>query len=130
MPIKKLEEWNSGILESCGEDNSNTPLLQHSNIFTPRCFYGGFTHNMHIQIKYLVTLRERTGKRQEHVSFSQGSTLHDVAAWLNDQYIFALPDPRIITMLNGKEWNLYPQKWSTEVQDGDVITLFPPISGG
>lgn len=85
---------------------------------------------MHIQINYLVTLRERTGKRQERVILPQGSTLHDVAAWLNGQYTLALPDPRIITMLNGKEWNLYPQKWFTEVQEGDVITLFPPISGG
>jgi MoaD family protein len=85
---------------------------------------------MHIQVKYLVTLRKRTGKRQERVSFSQGSTLHDVATWLNEQYALSLPNPRIITLLNGKEWNLYSQKWSTEVQEGDVINLFPPISGG
>ena len=85
---------------------------------------------MHIQIKYLVTLRERTGKRQERVSFPQRSTLHDVAAWLNEQYTLSLATPRIITLLNGKEWNLYPQQWSTEVQEGDVINLFPPISGG
>ncbi len=85
---------------------------------------------MDIEIKYLVTLRKRTGKRQERVSFSQGSTLRDVAAWLNNQYSLALPDPRIITMLNGKEWNLYSQKWSTDVQEGDVITLFPPVGGG
>ena len=85
---------------------------------------------MYIQIKYLVTLRKQTGKRQERVSFTQGSTLHDVAAWLHDQYAISLPAPRIITLLNGKEWNLYPQKWSTVIQEGDVITLFPPVSGG
>ena len=85
---------------------------------------------MHIQIKYLVTLRKRAGKRQERVSFSQGSTLHDVATWLNERYAISLPDSHIIAMLNGKEWNLYPKKWSTELQEGDVINLFPPISGG
>ena len=85
---------------------------------------------MHIQIKYLVTLRKRTGKRQERVSFPKRSMLHDVAAWLNEQYALSLPNHRIITLLNGKEWNLYPQKWSTEVQEGDVISLFPPVSGG
>ena len=85
---------------------------------------------MHIQIKYLAFLKEETGKRQERVSFPQSSTLQDVAAWLNAQYAFSLPTPRIITFLNGKEWNLYPQKWSTELQDGDEINLFPPISGG
>ena len=85
---------------------------------------------MHIQIKYLVTLRDRTGKRQERVSFPQRSTLHDVAAWLNEQYALSLPNPRTVTLLNGKEWNLYPKKWSTEVEGGDVITLFPPVSGG
>jgi molybdopterin converting factor small subunit len=85
---------------------------------------------MHIQIKYLAFLKEQTGKRQERVSFPQGTTLQDMAVWLNAQYALSLPNPRIITFLNGKEWNLYPQKWSTKVQEGDEICLFPPISGG
>ena len=85
---------------------------------------------VNIQIKYLVTLRERTGKRQEQVSFPQGSTLQNVAEWLNEQYALSLPDPQIMAILNGRGWEQYSQKWSTEIQEGDAICLFPPISGG
>jgi molybdopterin converting factor small subunit len=85
---------------------------------------------MHIQIKYLVTLRRRTGKRQERVNFPQESTLYDVAAWLNKHYAISLPTPHVVAMLNGKVWDLYPQKWSTEIQEGDEICFFPPVSGG
>ena len=86
--------------------------------------------NINIQIKYLVTLRDRTGRREEEVSFPQGSTLRDVAEWLNEHYEFSLPNPQIMTILNGRGWEQFPQKLSTEIQNGDVICLFPPISGG
>jgi len=85
---------------------------------------------MHIQIKYLVTLRDVTGKRQERVSLPPESTLRDVAAWLDERYAISLPAPQIIAMLNGTVWELYPQKWSTEIHEDDEICLFPPVSGG
>ena len=80
--------------------------------------------------RQLGKVRKLTRKRQEHVSFPQGSRLHDVAVWLNERYAISLPTPQIIAMLNGKVWDLYPQKWSTEIQEGDEICLFPPIIGG
>lgn len=86
--------------------------------------------NVNIQIKYMVSLRDRTGISQENVSFVQGSTLQDVAAWLNSRYEFSLPDPRIMAILNGRGWAQYPHKLATEIHNGDVICLFPPISGG
>ena len=85
---------------------------------------------MKIQIKYLVTLRDRTGRREEQVNFPQGSNLRDVAEWLNERYALSLPNPQIMAILNGKGWEQFPQKLSTEIRDGDVICLFPPISGG
>jgi molybdopterin converting factor small subunit len=78
----------------------------------------------------MVNLKDRTGKRQEQVNFPQGSTLQDAAEWLNERYVISLPNPQIMTILNGRGWDQYPQKWSTEIQDGDVICLFPPIGGG
>ena len=85
---------------------------------------------MTIQIKYMVSLRDRTGISREEGNFPQGSTLEHVAEWLNSRYEFSLPDPKIMTILNGKGWDQYPLKWATEIQEGDVICLFPPISGG
>ena len=85
---------------------------------------------VNIQIKYMVSLRDRTGISQEQVRFSQGSTLQDVATWLNARYEFSLPNPGIMAILNGRGWEQLPLKWATEIREGDVICLFPPISGG
>ena len=85
---------------------------------------------MTIHIKYMVSLRDLTGIPQEACNFPQGTTLQHVAEWLNSRYELSLPDPKIMTILNGKGWDQYPLKWATEIQEGDVICLFPPISGG
>lgn len=83
-----------------------------------------------VQVKYLATLRDRTRRRQEEVSFPLGATLQDVAGWLNEQYNLSLPSPQVMATLNGHGWNQLPLKLSTRIQEGDVIFLFPPIAGG
>ena len=83
-----------------------------------------------VQIKYLVNLREHTGKSQEKISFPQGATLRDVAEWLNAHYNLSLPNPQIMAILNGKGWEQFPLKLDTKLQEEDVICLFPPVSGG
>jgi MoaD family protein len=83
-----------------------------------------------VQIKYLAALRDRTGCRQEEVSFPPGATLQDVAAWLNGQYDLSLPNPQVMATLNGRGWEQFPSGLSTEIKEGDVICLFPPIAGG
>jgi molybdopterin converting factor small subunit len=71
-----------------------------------------------VQIKYLAALRDRTGRKREEVSFPSGATLRDVAEWLNQHYALSLPNPQV------------PLKLSTEIREGDIISLFPPIAGG
>jgi len=86
--------------------------------------------NVKILLKYFISVRDKTGKKEESAEFSAGSTLADVAAWLNKHYGFTLPDPRIIATLNGKGWEQHQEKLSTELHEGDTVCLFPPISGG
>ena len=86
--------------------------------------------NFKVQIKYLAALRDQTGRRQEEVSFSAGATLQDVAEWLNQRYALSLPKPQVMATLNGRGWEQFPSKLSTEIQEGDIICLFPPIAGG
>lgn len=86
--------------------------------------------NIKVQIKYLVTIRDRTGRRQEEISFPLGSVLRDVAEWLNKRYALSLPNREIMATLNGRGWNQFPLKLSTEIKEGDTICLLPPISGG
>lgn len=83
-----------------------------------------------VTIKYLVSLADKVGKRKETVGFEKGSSLKDLAGWLDVQYNLALPDPRIMTVLNGKGWEQYPEKMSRKLENGDTVLLFPPIAGG
>lgn len=83
-----------------------------------------------VTIKYLVSLAEKTGTREDTVRFKRGSTLQDLVVWLEEQYDLNIPDPRIMTVLNGKGWEQYPEKLSTELKKGDTVLLFPPIAGG
>lgn len=83
-----------------------------------------------VQIKYLASLRDRTGRRQEEVTFPAGATLGDVAWWLNRRYGLSLPSPQVMAVLNGRGWEQFPARLSTEVGEGDVIALFPPLAGG
>ena len=83
-----------------------------------------------VQIKYLAALRDRTGRKREEVRFPSGATLWDVAEWLNQHYALSLPNPQVMATLNGRGWEQFPLKLSTEVKEGDIISLFPPIAGG
>jgi MoaD family protein len=83
-----------------------------------------------VQIKYLAALRDRTGRKREEVSFPSGATLRDVAEWLNQHYALSLPNPQVMAILNGRGWEQFPLKLSTEIKEGDIISLFPPIAGG
>ncbi len=86
--------------------------------------------NVKVRIKYLAALRDRTGRRQEEISFPLGATLQDVVGWLNQRYTLSLPNPQVMATLNGRGWEQYPSKLSTEIMEGDIICLFPPIAGG
>ncbi len=83
-----------------------------------------------ISIKYLVTIRDSTGRSREEVGFSKGCVLKDVVDWLNGRYDLSLPNPQVMAILNGRGWQQLPAKMATEIKDGDVICLFPPIAGG
>ena len=88
------------------------------------------TEYINIRFKYLSTIRDKTGRQGEEVRFSKGANLEDVETWLKTRYSLSLQDPQIMLTLNGKGWNQYPQKLSTELTQGDMIFIFPVISGG
>ncbi len=83
-----------------------------------------------VQIKYLASVKERTGRRLEEARFAGGSALIDVAAWLAGRYGLRLPDPSLMATLNGRGWNQLPEKLARRIRNGDVICLFPVVSGG
>ena len=83
-----------------------------------------------VKMRYLVSVRDKTGKSEEEVSFTAGSTLGDAAEWLRVTHGLSVPSPHVMAILNGKGWGQFPEKTGTPLKEGDVISLFPPISGG
>ena len=83
-----------------------------------------------VRIRYLSAIREKTGKRLDELDLRRGSTLMEVAGWLKQTYGIAVPDPSLMSTLNGSGWNQVPQGLATELQEGDEIALFPLLSGG
>ena len=83
-----------------------------------------------VRIRYLSAIREKTGKRLDELDLPQGSTLTSVADWLKLTYGIAVPDPSLMSTLNGYGWNQVPQGLATELKEGDEIALFPLLSGG
>ena len=81
-------------------------------------------------IRYLVSVRDKTGKREEVLELPDGAILDDVSKWLRESYGLRLPHPALMSTLNGRGWNQYPEKMHTQLQDGDRICIFSPISGG
>jgi molybdopterin converting factor small subunit len=88
------------------------------------------TSKVTVTIKYLVNFSEKAGRREEDVGFPMGSTLVDVIRYLKETRNIILPRSDILALLNGRGWDQYPHKWNTPVINGDIILLFPPISGG
>ena len=83
-----------------------------------------------VQIKYMVAVRDRTGRNQEQIALPKGSTLRDLADRLNERYALSLPNPRVMATLNGKGWEQFPSKLATKLADGDVVYLFSLLAGG
>jgi molybdopterin converting factor small subunit len=83
-----------------------------------------------VTVKYLVSVADKTGRRREEISLPPGTTLKGFSEWLGRERGISLPDPRILTVLNGRGWDQHPDKAETRLADGDTILLFPPIAGG
>ena len=81
-------------------------------------------------MKYLAAVRDQVGYGEEKVDFPQGTNLWVLKTWLNKQYALSMPNSQAMAALNGKGWEQYPLKLNTQLEDGDIICLFPIISGG
>jgi len=88
------------------------------------------TGELKVVVKFLSALRDRTGVGEETLSLPAGATLRTVAEHLAQRRGLQVPASEIMATLNGRGWSQADQGLDTPLQDGDVIHLFPPISGG
>ena len=83
-----------------------------------------------VLVKFLASVKDRAGKGAEEYELPDGSTLSQLAVRLQESHQLSLLDPAIMVTLNGRGIGQLPEGLETRLEEGDVILLFPLISGG
>jgi MoaD family protein len=81
---------------------------------------------MVVSVRYHANLSNIIGFRQEEVTLASGATVDDLKAHIKANHPSI--EPLIRTAL--VSINATHAKEGDELQDGDQILIFPPISGG
>lgn len=93
-------------------------------------------------MRFFTTLREITGKREETIEFPEGChvTLADVLKWLATRYgkgfVDYVYDSKtgdvkgfLQFLINGRSASTL-KGLKTELADGDILAIIPPVGGG
>jgi len=83
-----------------------------------------------VLVKFLASVKDQVGKGMEEYELPDGSTLSELAAQVQKSHQLLLLDPAIMVTLNGRGIHQLPEGLETRLGEGDVILLFPLISGG
>lgn len=83
-----------------------------------------------ILVKFLGVVKDKVGREEEEYELPDGSTLSELAVKLQKFHQLSLLDPAIMVTLNGRGIRQLPKGLETRLGEGDVILLFPIISGG
>lgn len=94
---------------------------------------------LRVKVRYFTTLHELAGVPEEEMSVEDGTTLADLIERIvieygeeAQSYLYHKEktiDPSIHLLINGKDSKtLLGVK--TELRDGDVVAIIPPIGGG
>lgn len=81
---------------------------------------------MHVRLLFFATLKDIVGARQMEIELAPGATVGDVLSHLENSYP-RMRDyrPVVLTAVNEEYVN-----HRVQVQDGDEVAIFPPVSGG
>jgi len=79
-----------------------------------------------ITIKYFASLREKIGRAQDMVEFSDGLTIQNIWSQLNEQVDLGGIKSRDLLCSQNMEY----AQWDAVVNDGDEVAFFPPVTGG
>ena len=74
---------------------------------------------------YFASYRERTGISEEEILLPGGATVEDLKETVKNLHEQLRPVRRMLISVNGE----FPEE-GAEIKEGDVVALFPPVSGG
>jgi len=77
---------------------------------------------MSINVQFFASLRELLDKQQIDIPFEASLTVNDV--WIKAGDGIAMPDNTLCAI------NMEYVKPDTQVNDGDEVAFFPPVTGG
>ena len=77
---------------------------------------------MSITVKLFATLRERYGMSETSLEFSEGISIPDLWSLISNGEVL----PATVMMAVNMEY----AKPDRQLQDGDEVAFFPPVSGG
>ena len=92
---------------------------------------------MELELRFFATFREAAGKKTVNAEFADGSTVGDVLRDLEEEYeemagrliVDGGLAPQINVLKNGREV-LHLDGLDTDLDDGDRLSVFPPVAGG
>ena len=92
---------------------------------------------MDIELRFFATFREAAGGKTVEATFADASTVGDVLRELEDEYegmagrlvVDGELAPQINVLKNGREV-LHLDVLDTPLDDGDRLSVFPPVAGG
>ncbi|MFB6103034.1 MAG: ubiquitin-like small modifier protein 1 [Haloplanus sp.] len=93
---------------------------------------------MDLELRFFATFREAVGQKTLEHEFEDGSTVRDVLLTLESEYnglegqlIDDEGDlqPNLNILKNGREV-LHMEGPETTMEDGDTLSVFPPVAGG
>lgn len=83
-----------------------------------------------VRVLFLSTVKDAVGTREIELSLACGATLATVAEELATRFALQVPSADVMATLNGRGWTQLPEGLDTSLATGDVIHVFPPVSGG
>jgi molybdopterin synthase sulfur carrier subunit len=93
---------------------------------------------MNLELRFFATFREAVGTKTVERAFADGATVRDVLSTLEADYADLdeqLLDeegelrPNLSILRNGREV-LHMDGADTVLEDGDTLSVFPPVAGG
>jgi molybdopterin synthase sulfur carrier subunit len=94
---------------------------------------------MKVEVKFFTSLREITGKKSDEIQLQNVITVEELLTLLSEkygkkfrEYIYnkkGKVQDFLSFLVNGKNINVL-QGFDTELKQGDIIAIIPPVGGG